>query len=69
MTLLPPEDVTRRAFLETVARTGGQSFLFGSLFVNTALLRLPQAGADAKARAETEVGKGVIYGFVVDTPP
>lgn len=62
-----PDDVSRRAFLEAVAKTGGQSFLFGSLFVNTALLRLPQVEAGAKARAETETGKGVIYGFVVDT--
>ena len=66
---LTPDDVSRRAFLETVAKTGGTSFLFGSLFVNTALLRLPQdeAKASAKARRETEIGKGVIYGFVVDT--
>ncbi len=62
-----PGDVSRRRFLETVAKTGGQSFLFGSLFVNTALLRLPQAEADAKSRADAEIGKGVIYGFVVDT--
>ena len=63
------DDVSRRAFLETVAKTGGQSFLFGSLFVNTAMLKLPQdvAQANAKARAETETGKAVIYGFVVDT--
>ncbi len=62
-----PDDVSRRAFLETVAKTGGQSFLFGSLFVNTAMLRLPQDVASPKAKSETEVGKGVVYGFVVDT--
>jgi len=63
------DDVTRRDFLETVAKTGGQSFLFGSMFVNTALLRLPQdaAPASAKAKADAEAGKGIIYGFVVDT--
>lgn len=64
-----PDEVSRRAFLETVAKTGGQSFLFGSLFVNTALLRLPQTEASAArdAKGEAEAGKPVVYGFVVDT--
>lgn len=62
-----PDDVSRRRFLETVAKTGGQSFLFGSLYVNTALLRLPQAGEAPKSKAAGELDKPVVYGFVVDT--
>jgi tetrathionate reductase subunit B len=64
-----PDEVSRRAFLETVAKTGGQSFLFGSLFVNTALLRLPSPEPDALAPStgDAETDQRVVYGFVVDT--
>jgi Fe-S-cluster-containing dehydrogenase component len=62
-----PEDLTRRAFLETVAKTGGQSFVFGGMFVSTAMLKLPQEPKIPTSPSQAEAGKGVIYGFVVDT--
>lgn len=61
-------DLTRRSFLEKVATTGAQTFVFGGLFVTTALMRLPQDATPGTTPGKRKKrAPEVIYGFVVDT--